>query len=118
MAKFESPWTKAQQIKAQPCHYGCGKAATLREPGRPWAAHKVCAEEGLEAAAAGKPLGNWDGEEHKLTEDRPLGCGPYPAGAISGRFCAMLGTQPACQLCPASPSYFDPLPRIWPGQSA
>lgn len=106
MAKFESPWTKTQQVKAQPCHYRCGKMATLREPGQPWVAHKVCAEEGPAVAAAGKPLGNWDGEEHKLAEDRPLGCGPYLKGAISGRFCAELGTQLSCQLCPASPTYW------------
>lgn len=105
MAKpYESPWTKAKEGKPEACHYRCGQPATLTEPGRPWKAHKVCAE----GQAGGRPLGSWDETEvgpGKL-EPRALGCGASSPGQTSGRACGGKGTELACQLCPDSPTYW------------
>lgn len=97
------PWTRAMERSQEPCHYGCGKPAAMREPGRPWKAHKVCAEDTQSTG----PLGSWNGEEHKVAADGPIGCGTAPAGA-TGRWCAGHGDRPSCVLCPRSPSYWNP----------
>lgn len=102
MAEFESPWVKARAGKPEKCHYGCGKFATLTEPGTPWKAHKVCAEGG----GGGVPLGSWDGVEHKVTEDAPYGCGDVSSPTVQGRQCASAGTALTCQLCRNSPAYW------------
>lgn len=38
--------------------------------------------------------------------DFVLGCGQPPEGVTSGRVCAGVSTEPACQLCPNSPTYW------------
>lgn len=102
MASFVSPWERAKTGKPERCHYGCGKLATLTEPGKPWKAHKVCAE----GDAVGEAIGSWDGIEHKVIEDGPLGCGDAGAPIVRGRRCGGAGDVLTCQLCPESPSYW------------
>lgn len=101
--QYVSPWVKAVSGKPGPCHYGCGQPAAMTEPGKPWKAHKVCAEGNPSTG----PLGNYDGgdRESKL-EAKPLGCGEPAKGQTSGRVCAGLGTTPSCQLCPSAPNYW------------
>jgi hypothetical protein len=100
---YESPWVKAKTGKPERCHYGCGKFATLTEPGKPWKAHKVCAE----GTPSQGPLGSWDGEDRKVVDDPgPIGCGPKDGPRFRGRACAGLGTLSMCMLCPRSPTYW------------
>jgi hypothetical protein len=109
---YDDPWTETLRGKWQEgmergqqlCHYGCGRPAVMTEPGRPWKAHKVCAQGNPSTG----PLDEWDGEEHKLATGGSFGCGdPSPTDAIS---CGRLGTKLSCQLCPNSPTY-------WKGQA-
>lgn len=103
----EDPWVRAKSGAPGPCHYGCGMQATLTEPGKPWKAHKVCAQREEMGTYAGY---SWDGEDHKPTPDRPYGCGGDSAPIVSGRRCAGAGTILACQLCPHSPTYWGGQP--------
>jgi hypothetical protein len=112
--RYEDPWSKslpygawrpAYDVEAEPCHYGCGKPATLVEPGRRWKAHKTCAQQNPSEG----PLGTWKDEPHPSAGDSPVtvGCGTAPRGA-SGRWCGGRGDRPSCMLCPQSPSYWNP----------
>jgi hypothetical protein len=92
--------------KPERCHYGCGMFATMTEPGKPWKAHKVCAE----GDAGGEPLGAWDGEEHKVVSDGPIGCGGDDSPQVRGMQCAGAGSVLACVLCPQSPNYWRRAP--------
>jgi len=102
---LNGPWTEAKERSQQPCRY-CSRPASMTEPGRPWKAHKACAERQM----GGQPLGSWDETEvgpGKL-EPRALGCGTPEPGRRSGRVCAGKGTEPSCRLCPLSPDYWNP----------
>lgn len=93
------PWNAAKQNSQGPCRY-CGRPAAMTEPGTAWKAHKACAQRSPSAG----PLGDWDGEEHKLATGGSFGCGQAsPVDAIS---CAGTGDKPSCQLCPESPTYW------------
>jgi hypothetical protein len=104
---LDDPWVKARTGKPELCVYGCGKYATLAEPGTGRKAHKVCAE-GDVGARASNSLGAWDGEDHKLAADVPLGCGSEGDEMIRGRVCGRNGGQLSCKLCPHSPTYEGP----------
>jgi hypothetical protein len=96
---LKGPWTSKTERGQEPCHY-CRRPAAMREPGRPWKAHKVCA---MNTPSAG-PLGEWDGEEHKPATGGSFGCGtPSASNAIS---CGQTGAKASCQLCPRSPTYW------------
>lgn len=76
----------------------------MTEPGKPWKAHKVCAE-GDVGGAGSKPLGTFV-EDHEHAEDGPYGCGTSADPVVMGRVCGAAGEVLACQLCPRSPSYW------------
>jgi hypothetical protein len=97
-------WSEAVSGKPGPCHYGCGKLADLTEPGRPWKAHKVCAD-GDVGAAGSVPLGTWV-ENDAHAEGGTYGCGTSVDAVLRGRVCAGNGGQLTCQLCPQSPTYW------------
>lgn len=97
-------WTKAARGKPGACHYGCGKPAGLSEPGKPWKAHKVCAE-GDVGAARSVPLGTWV-ENHDQPGESRHGCGVPGDPVLRGRVCGSVGGLLTCQLCPRSPSYW------------
>jgi hypothetical protein len=102
-----SDWSKAKTGKAEACHYRCGFPAPLTEPGRPWKAHKVCADKHETGEDQTSRVVPWDGnDDRKPVEDRALGCG-VPTADPSVKVCAGTGTQLSCQLCPASPNYWD-----------
>lgn len=101
-----SDWSKAVSEKPAACHYRCGMLALLTEPGKPWKAHKVCADKhqtGIDQTSTVTP---WDGNDsHPKIDDVALGCGDVTIKP-SGRVCAGTGTQLSCRLCPDSPNYW------------
>lgn len=101
---YEDPWAGVPVGAPGPCHYGCGKQATMSEPGKPWKAHKVCSGALTNTDA---PVIGWDGEDRESkAEPKPLGCGTPTEGQTSGRVCAGTGATPSCRLCPRSPNYW------------
>lgn len=97
---MNGPWGEAKERSQRPCHY-CGKPAAMTEPGKPWKAHKVCAEDD-----DSEPLGAWDETEASHAEPRAIGCGVSADGQVSGRACGGKGTELSCGLCPKSPTYW------------
>lgn len=96
---LSGPWTERMERSQGPCHY-CSRPVAMKEPGKPWKAHKTCATGSISSG----PLGDWDGEEHKPATGGSFGCGePSATGALS---CGGTGTKPSCQLCPQSPTYW------------
>lgn len=96
------------------CHYGCGFPATMSEPGKPWKAHKVCADR-----AAGVPEPqvtpiDVDESSGARSEPRPIGCAQRPDPG--GSWCAGTGSRLSCQICPRSPTYWRD--RLTPQQRA
>lgn len=104
MAEYVDPWTKATAGKPGPCHYGCGWPASMTEPGTAWKAHKACAMGWRDDPV---PTITWDGEDHKITPDGPLGCGGDQDPIVSSRRCGSNGGALTCQLCPNSPTYWN-----------
>lgn len=100
-------WTKAVSGTPAACHYRCGMLAPMTEPGKPWKAHKVCAEQhetGIDQTSTVTP---WNGDDsHPKVDDVALGCGDVTT-KTSGRVCTGAGTQLSCQLCPHSPTYWN-----------
>jgi len=99
---LSGPWREAFELAAEPCNYGCGKLATMPEPGKPGKAHKVCAE-----GTAGDltPVTGWDEDRESKAVPRAVGCGTSTE-QTSGRVCAGTGASPSCKLCPNSPTYW------------
>lgn len=47
--------------------------------------------------------------------DFVVGCGQPAEGQKTGRSCAGVGTEPSCQLCPQSPTYWRKTEERDPG---
>lgn len=91
-----------QVLPPKPC-VTCGKPSAMVSP-TGQRIHKVC----FFGNPSTGPLGEFIEGQDSKAEARALGCGTPARGQTSGRVCAATGTSPSCQLCPASPTYWNP----------